>query len=102
MDGVRVIVSAVQQTLVEAGAEVDPPTTVATTAIAVRNPLAGRGRVEDLGELEALGREAAGLLVERALAVLASVGLLPAAVRGYGKGAIVGIDGDREHTAAVL
>ena len=102
MDGVRVIVATVQQTLVEAGAGVDPPTTVATAAIAVTNPLAGRGRVEDLGELEALGREAAALLVERALAVLASVGLSPADVRGYGKGAIVGIDGDREHTAAVL
>ena len=33
---------------------------------------------------------------------LASVGLGPEDVRGYGKGAIVGIDGDREHTAAVL
>jgi len=102
VDGVRVIVAAVQQTLIEAGAGVDPATTVATAAIAVRNPLAGRGRVEDLGELEALGREAAALLVERALAVLASVGLGAADVRGYGKGAIVGIDGDREHTAAVL
>ena len=102
MDGVRIIVAGVQQTLLEAGAAVEPPTTVATAALAVRNPLAGRGRVEDLAELEALGREAATLLVERALAALASVGLGPADVRGYGKGAIVGTDGDREHTAAVL
>jgi hypothetical protein len=102
VDGVRIIVASVQQTLVEAGAPVLPPTAVATAVIAVRNPLAGRGRVDDLGELEALGREAAALLVERALAVLASVGLSPADVRGYGKGAIVGVDGDREHTAAVL
>ena len=102
MDGVRVIVATVQQTFAEAGAGVDPPTTVATAAIAVTNPLAGRGRVDDLGALELLGREAAALLVERALAALASVGLTPADVRGYGKGAIVGIDGDREHTAAVL
>jgi hypothetical protein len=102
VDGVRVIVATVQQTLVEAGAGVGPPTAVATAAIAVTNPLAGRGRVDDLGVLEALGREAAALLVERALAALASVGLTPADVRGYGKGAIVGIDGDREHTAAVL
>ena len=102
MDGVRVIVASVQQTLVEAGAPVTPPTTVATAALAVRNPLAGRGRVEDLAELEALGRDAAALLVERALAVMASVGVAPADVRGYGKGAIVGTDGDREHTAAVL
>ena len=102
MDGLRIVNASVQQTLIEADAPVTPPTTIATAAIAVRNPLAGRGRVEDLSELEALGREAAALLVERALAVLASVGLSPADVRGYGKGAIVGTDGDREHTAAVL
>jgi len=102
VDGVRIIVASVQQTLREAGAAVDPPTAIATAAIAVHNPLARRGRVEDLGELETLGREAASLLVERAIAVLAAVGLSPADVRGYGKGAIVGIDGDREHTAAVL
>lgn len=102
MEGLRIVVAAVQQTHLEAGAVVDPPTVIATAALAVRNPLAGRGRVDDLAELEALGREAATLLVERALAALASVGLGPADVRGYGKGAIVGTDGDREHTAAVL
>lgn len=102
MDGLRIVVSGVQQTLLEAGAPVDPPTTIATAVLAVRNPLAGRGRVDSLDELEALGREAAALLVERALAALASVGLGPADVRGYGKGAIVGTAGDREHTAAVL
>jgi len=99
---VRTIIATVQQTLVEASAAVDPPTTVAVAALAVRNPLAGLGQVDDLSALEALGAEAAALLVERALAVLASVGVTPAQVRGYGKGAIVGIDGDREHTAAVL
>jgi hypothetical protein len=99
---VRTMVATVQQTLAEAGAAVDPPTTVATAAIVVRNPLSGQGRVEDLSELEAVGREAAALLVDRALAALASVGVSAADVRGYGKGAIVGVDGDREHTAAVL
>ena len=99
---VRSITATVAQTLSEAGAPVDPPTTVATAIVIVRNPLAGRGRVDDLAELEALGADAAALLVERALAVLASVGVTPAQVRGYGKGAIVGLDGDREHTAAVL
>jgi len=58
MDGLRIIVAGVQQTRLEAGAAVDPPTTIATAAIAVHNPLAGRGRVEDLDDLEALGREA--------------------------------------------
>jgi hypothetical protein len=102
VDGLRLVVAGVQQTLREAGAPVDPPTTIATAILAVRNPLAGRGRVDDLAELEILGREAATLLVQRALAALASAGLGPADVRGYGKGAIVGTAGDREHAAAVL
>jgi len=86
----------------EAGHPVSPPTRKVVAAAAVANPLAGRSRVEDLGELEALGAEAAGVLVQRALEVLASAGVTPDQVRGYGKGAIVGTDGELEHTAAVL
>lgn len=99
---IRTILASVQQTLSEAGAAIAPPTTVATASVVVRNPLPGRGRVADLAELEALGAEAAGVLVERALAALASVGIDSTQVRGYGKGAVVGVDGDREHTAAIL
>jgi hypothetical protein len=100
--GVRAIVTTVQQTLAEAGSPVDPPTVVVVSAVVVHNPLAGQGNVQDLSDLEALGAHAATLLVEHALAALAAVGRSAADVRGYGKGAIVGVDGDREHTAAVL
>lgn len=99
---IRTVIASVQQTLQEAGALVDPPTTVATAIVVVRNPLAGRGRVSDLAVLEDLGAQVAGLLVERALSALGGVGLRAEDVRGYGKAAIVGTDGDREHTAAVL
>ena len=99
---IRSITASVQQTLREAGAPVDPPTFVATAVVVVANPLAGQGSVADLEPLEALGAEAAVVLVERALAVLAAAGASASDVRGYGKAAIVGIDGDREHTAAVL
>ncbi len=102
MEGLRTIMIGVQQTLIECDAAVEPPTVVATAVIVVRNPLAGRGSVADLSVLEDLGAQAAALLVERALAALAASGIAPDDVRGYGKGAIVGIDGDREHTAAVL
>jgi len=102
VDGVRVIVTSVQRTLAEAGAAVDPPSVVAVAAMVVRNPLAGHGSVADLSELEALGAQAAEALVGEALAALSAVGVTPEQVRGYGKGAIVGVDGDREHTAAVL
>ena len=43
-----------------------------------------------------------GILVERALAALNAAGVDAGDVRGYGKGAIVGTDGELEHTAAVL
>lgn len=102
MDRPRLIVTTLQETGVEAGATVDPATVVVTCAIAVRNPLAGRGKVADLAELEALGAESAALLVARAVAALTALGLSAADVRGYGKGAIVGTDGEREHTAAIL
>lgn len=93
---------SVQHTFSEAGAPVDPATVVAVASVVVVNPLAGSEYVDDLAELEALGAEAAGFLVERALAVLGAFGISPEQVRGYGKGAIIGIDGDREHSAAIL
>ena len=71
-------------------------------AAVVANPLAGKRRAADLGALESLGADVASVLVQRALEVLASAGVTPDQVRGYGKGAIVGTDGELEHTAAVL
>jgi len=99
---IRSVHTSVHETVLEAGAPVDPATVVATCAIVVANPLAGRGRVDDLAEMEQLGADAAEFLVHRCIAVLASVGLSAGDVRGYGKGAIVGTDGDREHSAAIL
>ncbi|MCC6779548.1 MAG: amino acid synthesis family protein [Hyphomicrobiales bacterium] len=71
-----------------------PVTRVAACAV-IRNPLAGIAR-DDLGELIPLGEELGGLLTREALAVLPN----PAVV--YGKAAIVGVDGDLEHAAAIL
>ena len=70
----------------EAGHAVSPPTRKVVATAVVANPLAGVRRADDLSELE----------------VLASAGVTPDQVRGYGKGAIVGTDGELEHTAAVL
>ena len=99
---VRSLVTSTQETCSEAGAAVNPPTIIVIAAVVVQNPLAGKGKVDDLTELVELGRESSELLVQQALRALAAMGVKPAAVRGYGKGAIVGVDGDREHTAAVL
>ena len=101
---VRSLVTTTQETCSEAGAAVNPPTIIVIAAAVVQNPLAGKGKVDDLSELVELGRESTELLVKQALRALAAMGVEHAAVRGYGKGAIVGVgvDGDREHTAAVL
>jgi len=99
---IRTTSTTLTQTHREANAVVSPPTTIVTATAVVVNPLAGQGLVQDLSVLEQLGNEVATLLVELAVAALASAGIDSSDVRGYGKGAIVGIDGDREHTAAVL
>ena len=98
----RSAVTTTQQTFSEAGADLPTPTVVVVAAAVVENPLAGRGHVADLEELEVLGNEAAGFLVRQALGALGALGIEPSDVRGYGKGAIVGTDGELEHTAAVL
>jgi len=99
---IRAVHSSSHETWSEAGAQLATPTVVVTSAVVVHNPLAGRGRVEDLAELEELGAEAGEFLAQRSCTELATLGLAPQDVRGYGKGAIVGTDGDREHTAAIL
>jgi hypothetical protein len=71
-----------------------PVTRVAACAV-IANPLAGVAR-DDLGELVPFGEELGELLVRKALAAL------PNAAVAYGKAAIVGLDGDIEHAAAIL
>ena len=94
---VRKVVVQVEETLAEAGREARRPSVKVVAAAVVRNPLAG-GYADDLPELEALGAEVAELLAQRAFAALGP----DVAVTAYGKGAIVGLDGELEHAAAIL
>jgi len=71
-----------------------PVTRVAACAV-IANPLAGRAQ-DDVSELVAFGEELADLLTRKALAGL------PNPVAGYGKAAIVGVDGEVEHAAAII
>ena len=97
---IRKVIVQVTETRREAGRAVSPPTRTVVAAAVVSNPFAGR-YVEDLGELEAIGAEVAALLAERAVAALGALGT-NASVTAYGKGAIVGLDGELEHAAAIL
>ena len=95
---VRKLVVQVEETRTEAGRPVDPPVRKVVAAAAIANPYAGR-YVDDLTPLYALGADVAALLAEHAVRAL---GAEPASIIAYGKGAIVGLDGELEHAAAIL
>jgi hypothetical protein len=99
---VRKILTIVEETHVEENRALERPTRKAAAVVVVKNPFAGR-YVEDLSPLYDLGEQLAGLLVTKALGAL---GIKPEEakekVEGYGKGAIVGTEGEMEHPHAIL
>ncbi len=94
----RKIVVQIEEIHEEMGKAIDPPTRKATAAAVIKNPYAGK-YVEDLEPLYDLGAEIGGLLARRAVEAL---GVAPADIQSYGKGAIVGLNGELEHAAAIL
>ena len=71
-----------------------PVTRVAACAV-IENPLAGQAS-DDLGALIPLGADLGERLVRECLAQLSRAPI------AYGKAAIIGLDGDIEHGAAIL
>jgi hypothetical protein len=94
---IRKIVVEVEETFRAAGRPVEPPARKAVVAAVVANPCAGR-YVADLAVLETLGADVATVLAAQAIAALGA----GTQVTAYGKGAIVGTDGELEHAAAIL
>ncbi len=97
----RKMVVQLEETVAEMGREVSPPARKVTVAVVMKNPYAGRF-VEDLTPLYGLGAEVAELIAQRGVQVLGLAGITPEDVTSYGKGAIVGTDGEIEHAAALL
>jgi len=95
---IRKLVTVTDEIHREIGRVIDPPTRRAAAIAVIENPFAGR-YVEDLSVLIDLGAELGTLLGDRAVAAL---GILPGAVESYGKAALVGVDGELEHAAAIL
>jgi len=93
----RKIVIQIEETLKDAGQDVTGKFKV-TIAGVIKNPFAGTYH-EDLEPLYDLGKDISGILAARGVAAL---GVKPDDVTSYGKAAIVGIDGELEHTAAIL
>jgi hypothetical protein len=95
---IRKIVTVVEDTLLEMGQAVSPPTRRAAAIAVIENPFAGR-YVENLDPLIAIGEELGALLTARAVAAL---GIDGATAQSYGKAAAVGENGELEHAAAIL
>ena len=95
---IRKLVVEVEETRIEMGRSVVPPTRKALAMAVIDNPCAGR-YVENLDELVAIGEELGGLLGAKCVEAL---GIAPGAAQSYGKAAIVGEAGERERAAAIL
>lgn len=100
MSGVQVrkYVTVIDEVCTEAGREVSPPTRRVIVAAVIHNPFAGE-YVEDLTELMDIGEVLGEELATRGLEAL---GIEGSQVHSYGKGVIVGEDGEIEHAAALM
>lgn len=95
---IRKLTVEVEETRLEMGQSVEPPTRKALAMAVIENPFAGK-YVENLDELVAIGEELGGLLGERCVKAL---GIEPGQAQSYGKAVIVGEAGELEHGAAIL
>ena len=95
---IRKLIVQVDETRIEMGQTVTPPTRRAVAMAVIANPFAGR-YAENLDELIAIGEELGQLLGNKCVQAL---GIAPAEAQSYGKAAIVGEAGELEHAAAIL
>lgn len=95
---IRKLIVTTDETRVEMGRPIDPPTKRAVAVAVIANPYAGK-YVENLDELIAIGEELGGLLGRKCVEAL---GIQPGQAHSYGKAAIVGEAGELEHAAAIL
>jgi hypothetical protein len=95
---IRKLIVQVDETRLEMGQQIQPPTRRAVAIAVIANPFAGR-YAENLDELSDIGAELGKLLGEKCVAAL---GIAPSEAESYGKAAIVGEAGELEHAAAIL
>jgi len=95
---IRKLIVQVDETRIEMGQAIDPPTRKALAMAVIENPCAGRF-AQNLDELIAIGEELGGMLGRRCVQAL---GIAPGQAHSYGKAAIVGEGGELEHAAAIL
>lgn len=94
----RKLIVQIEESHLEMGQAIDPPTRKAVAMAVIANPCAGRYEA-DLGVLVELGAELGKLLGE---ACVQALKISPAQAESYGKAAVVGEAGELEHAAALL
>ena len=94
----RKLATFVENTHLEMGKSIDPPTRKCVAVAVIANPFAGQFE-QDLSELISYGERLGQLLGDKAVAAL---GVSPDQIESYGKAAMVGSDGELEHAAALL
>ena len=95
---IRKMISSVEDIHREAGTALATASRKCVIAAVIANPLAGMAD-GDLDILKDIGADISAKLVARGLEAL---GAGPDDVQSYGKGAIVGVDGEIEHAAALI
>ncbi|SDG07572.1 amino acid synthesis family protein [Paraburkholderia phenazinium] len=94
----RKLVVQVDETRIEMGQTIEPPTRRAVAIAVIENPYAGRFEPK-LDALVDAGEELGALLGKKCVEAL---GIAPGEAHSYGKAAIVGEAGELEHAAAIL
>jgi hypothetical protein len=96
---IRKTLLQVETTLIEGGRAAPKPLKLFAAMAVVKNPWAGRGFVDDLKpEIHAVAPVLGELLTKMILDAVGS----GEAVEGYGKSAVVGLDGEIEHASALI
>lgn len=95
---IRTIYMIVEETHADGQTILDTPTRKAACAAVFKNPYAGVFQA-DLSLLYEWSEQIGELLTQKAVSAL---GIDPEKVESYGKAAICGLDGEREHCAALM
>ena len=95
---VRKYITVLEEIHSDGGSPMDPPGKRAAAIAVIKNPFAGEF-VDDLTPLMDIGEELGGVLGKMAVDALC---IAPEKAESYGKAAIVGENGEREHAAAIL
>jgi hypothetical protein len=96
MDGIRKILFVQERVLAEAGKALPEAIHRVAGIAVIQNPYAGKGFVADLSPLFDVGRALGEQLMPEVVKLLAG------AAHSYGKAAIIGVNGEPEHGAAII